>query len=271
MASAAGEPPLLMDTDIIRIAQNLRRHQQTSSSPLPPQLSSPRFHSTIVSHLRLRATGSPNASLAVSDYTLSLLSLISLSPQSPSLSPLLATLLLSYIDLFVSCRFPHDANSLKTIQLFGTLLNVLEINDVQSVVESILSNIPKLVTLDDAHLLDLLPRCIDLIRSSNEVEQGGDFVNSAIDRVVDSVWSKGLLLKLVSLAREFVFLDTEKGMEFLEKVFEGMGELDLQDLPSLVYHLLVLASKGFCKREVVAGLVTFFWVGNGVEEGGVDI
>lgn len=125
-------------------------------------------------------------------------------------------------------------------------------------VESILSGFPKLVTLDDAQLLDLFPRCIDLIRNSNEVGRGADFVNSAIDRVVDSVWSKGLLLKLVSLVREFVFLDKGRGREFLEKVFEGMGDLDLQDLPSLVYHLLVLASKGFCKREVVEGLVTFF-------------
>lgn len=124
--------------------------------------------------------------------------------------------------------------------------------------ESILSSFPKLVTLDDAQLLDLLPRCIDLIRNSNEVERGGDFINSVFDRVVDSVWSKGLLLKLVSLVREFVFLDKGREREFLEKVFKGMGDLDLQDLPSLVYHLLVLASKGFCKREVVEGLVTFF-------------
>ncbi|KAL3749445.1 hypothetical protein ACJRO7_010543 [Eucalyptus globulus] len=113
--------------------------------------------------------------------------------------------------------------------------------------------------LDDVQLLDLLPRCINLIHNSNEVERGGDFINSVFDRVVDSVWSKGLLLKLVSLVREFVFLDKGREREFLEKVFKGMGDLDLQDLPSLVYHLLVLASKGFCKREVVEGLVTFFW------------
>ncbi|KAF8021796.1 hypothetical protein BT93_G2051 [Corymbia citriodora subsp. variegata] len=243
------------------MATNLHRLQQTSSvssSLLPRQLSSPSFHSTVVSHLESRAADSPNPSLAVSDYTLSLLSLISLSPESPTLSPLLSSLLLSYIDLFVSRRFPHDANSLKTINFFSTLLSVLEISDVQSVVESILSSFPKLVTLDDAQLLDLLPRCIDLIRNSNEVERGGDFVNSVIDRVVDSVWSKGLLLKLVSLVREFIFLDKGREREFLEKVFEGMGDLDLQDLPSLVYHLLVLASKGFCKREVVEGLVAFF-------------
>lgn len=112
--------------------------------------------------------------------------------------------------------------------------------------------------MDDAQLLDLLPKCLDLIRVSDEIEQGRHFLNQVIDQVFNCVWSKGLLLKLVSLVKDFGFLDRERGKEFLEKVFEGMGRVDLQDFPSLVYQLLVMASKGFCKNKVIEGIVMFF-------------
>lgn len=97
-----------------------------------------------------------------------------------------------------------------------------------------------------------------MIRNSQEIEHGGDFVSSVIDRILACNWSKGLLVKMVSLVRDFSFLDKVMGREFLEKVFAGMARVDLQDLPSLVYQLLVLASKGFSKREVIEGIVMFF-------------
>ncbi|KAI8012435.1 hypothetical protein LOK49_LG06G03291 [Camellia lanceoleosa] len=55
---------------------------------------------------------------------------------------------------------------------------------------------------------------------------------------------------MVSIVREFSFLDKGRCGEFLDKVFGGMRDVELQDLPSLVYQLLVLASKGFSKRDV---------------------
>lgn len=97
-----------------------------------------------------------------------------------------------------------------------------------------------------------------MIRNSQEIERGGDFVSSVIDRIIACNWSKGLLVKMVSLVRDFPFLDKVMGREFIEKVFEGMARVDLQDLPSLVYQLLVLASKGFSKKEVIEGIVMFF-------------
>lgn len=83
-------------------------------------------------------------------------------------------------------------------------------------------------------------------------------MNSVVDHVLTSDWSKALLVKVVSLLREFSYLDKGRCREFLEKVFVGMKGVDLQDLPSLVYQLLVLASKGFSKREVIEGIVMFF-------------
>lgn len=37
-----------------------------------------------------------------------------------------------------------------------------------------------------------------------------------------------------------------------------MSSVDIQDLPSLVYQLLLLASKGVCRRAVIGGIFQFF-------------
>lgn len=247
--TTATAPPL-SDADIIRLAQN--DHQDTSS--VPPYLLSSESHEALISFLHSRSSfHSP--SLAVSEYAHSLLSFISLAPETPSLSSLLSSLLVNYINLFASLKIPRDTNSVKTIHFFSTLLNHVPIKDLKSVVNLIVLDILHIVNLDDAQLLELLPKCFDLIRES---ERGGDYVNSVFDRVLDCNWSKGLLVKMVSLVKDFAFIDKARGREFLEKVFDEMKIVDLQDLPSLVYQLLVLASKGFNKREIIEGIVGFF-------------
>ncbi|KAF5185291.1 Fanconi anemia group i protein-like protein [Thalictrum thalictroides] len=107
-------------------------------------------------------------------------------------------------------------------------------------------------------MLDFIPQSIDLIRLSDEIDTRFEYVDSVLDSILESNWSKVLLVKFVSLLREFTFLDKVRAREFLDKVFVGMKEVDLQDLPSLVYQLLVLASKGFSKRDVIEGIVGFF-------------
>ncbi|BBG93163.1 hypothetical protein Prudu_001092, partial [Prunus dulcis] len=203
-------------------------------------------HQTLLSYLTSRSQSS-SPSKPVSDYTLSLLSLISLSPQTHSLSTLLSSVLLSYTDLFTSFRIPHDPNSLKTIQFFHTLLPYVPITELPQIVEPIVSFLPQIVDSENAQILDLLPRCFNLIRNAEEIEGGGHFVNSVIDKILGINWSKGLVSKMVSIVRDFPVLDKTRAREFVEK-----------DLPSLVYQLLVLASKGFVKREVIEGIVTFF-------------
>ncbi|KAK1591639.1 hypothetical protein Q3G72_010864 [Acer saccharum] len=245
-------PPPLNDSDIIRLAQY---HHADTSSSVPPYLLSPESHQTLISFLHNRSSSSENPSLAVSEYILSILSLISLSPQTPSLSSLLSSLLVAYTELFASLKIPRDTNSLKTIHFFDTLLSYVPVEDLKSVLDSIVSDTSRILDLDDAQMFDLLPKCFNLVRESL---RGGDYVNYVFDRVLDSNWSKGLLVKLVSIVKDLGFIDKGRCREFLEKVFDGMKIVDLQDLPSLVYQLLVLASKGFNKREVVEGIVGFF-------------
>ncbi|XP_022760595.1 Fanconi anemia group I protein [Durio zibethinus] len=249
-------PPPLNDVDIVRLAQQklpTGNHLQTNASP-PPFLLSSHSHAALLSYLHLRATNSPSPSTAVSEYVISLLSLISLSLETPSVSSLLSSLLSSYAQIYPSLT--HDSYSLKTINFFNTLLTHIPFDDLKSVIDLVVSNLSCVVTMDDAQLFDLLPQCFELIR--NAEKKGGDYVNSVVDKILDSKWSKGFLLKMVSIAKDFSFLDKMRGKEFLEKVFVGIKNVDLMDLPSLVYQLLVLASKGFNKREVLEGIVWFF-------------
>ncbi|CAN8255542.1 unnamed protein product [Cochlearia groenlandica] len=259
MTIVADEPPQrpLTDKDIVRLAQY--HHCQTGFS-LPPYLLSPSSHDSLLGYLQSRLSSSPSPSKSVSEYVVSLLSLISISPTTPSLSSLLASLLISYTQLFVAGEIPTDSDSLKTIQLFGTLLRYLHVKEIKSVVDSIVSSASRVISVDDAQLFDLLPMCFDLLRNQSAEGQNNeiDFVYSSIDCVLSCDWHKGFLTKMVSLAKELPFLDKGRKSELLEKVFLGLKCIDLQDLPSLVYQLLVLASKGFCKREVIGGVVGFF-------------
>ncbi|KAM4126898.1 hypothetical protein ACJW30_02G049000 [Castanea mollissima] len=250
MATTATTTAPLSDTDIIRLASQ-HHHAQT---PLPSYLLSLDSHPKLLSFLHARAS-SPSPSLVVSDYTLSLLSLISLSPHTPSLSSLLSSLLSSYTHLFASLLLPHDSNSLKTIQFFVSLLHHLPVTSLEAVIDSILSYLPQIDDSEDTQILDLLPSCLNLVFDS-----GGDNAHQVFDKMLECNWSKELLMKMVSIVGEFAFLDKVRRREFLDKVFVGMKRVDLQDLPSLVYQLLVLstASKGFSKREVIEGIVMFF-------------
>jgi Fanconi anemia group I protein len=245
----------ITDADIIRLAQH---HAQTTS-PLPSYLLSSDSHSKLLSFLHAR-TSFPSPSLAVSEYTLSLLSLISPSPHTPSLTFLLSSLLSSYTHIFTSLLIPHDSNSLKTLQFFVSLLHHVPASSLVPVIDSILLYLPRINDSDDTQILDLLPCCLNLVFDSREeVIRGGDYVDQVFDKMLECNWSKELLLKMVSTVREFSFIDKVRRREFLDKVFVGMKRVDLQDLPSLVYQLLVLcASKGFSKREVIEGIVMFF-------------
>ncbi|XP_071730859.1 uncharacterized protein [Rutidosis leptorrhynchoides] len=237
-------PPSLSPDDIIRLAQ------YHTTAPLHPFLLSPTSHETLVSHLHTL----PPATVSI--YTSSLLSLLS---PSLSLSSLITPLLSSYINLFNSKTIPHDRHSSKTVHLFITHLENMPVNELQSISDSIVCVLLDTNTdLDDLQLLDLLPMCLHIICNCNDIDKPRDLVNMVFDRILECHWSGVLLVKLVSIIREFQFIDKGRGREFVRKVFDEMHVVELQDLPSLVYQLLVLASKGFNKREVIEGICMFF-------------
>ncbi|KAD4178259.1 hypothetical protein E3N88_26850 [Mikania micrantha] len=250
-------PPPLSPDDIIRLAQ------YHTTAPLHPFLLSPTSHDTLVSHLNTLSPAS------VSQYASALISLF-----SPSSSPstLITPLINSYIDLFNSNKIPRDRNSFKTIQLFSAHLDNIPVTELLSISESIVCGFPQINSdPDEAQLLDLLPKCLHLIFNSIETDKPRNLVNSVFDRILDCQWSGVLLVKLVSVIREFHFVDKLRFRRFAEKVFDEMHCVELQDLPSLVYQLLVLASKGFNKREVIEGIVMFFGTKMGLKKASSNI
>ncbi len=54
-----------------------------------------------------------------------------------------------------------------------------------------------------------------------------------------------------------LLLDSEQIEDFLKKIFSHMKEVEPQDLPSLVYQLVLLASRGH-KRAIINGIMSFF-------------
>ncbi|KAL0348653.1 UNVERIFIED_CONTAM: Fanconi anemia group I protein [Sesamum angustifolium] len=146
---------------------------------------------------------------------------------------------------------PHDHNSLATLQQFVGYIDVIDIREIQKVIDLITSYVPQINDLEDAHVLILIPKCLELVRISNEVDKPVEFVNSVVDALIKCEWSKVLLIKMVEIVRDFSScIDKLRRREFLEKIFVKMrNDVEMQDLPGLVYQLLVLATKGFGKRE----------------------
>ncbi|KAJ8528816.1 hypothetical protein K7X08_030460 [Anisodus acutangulus] len=127
--------------------------------------------------------------------------------------------------------------------------------------------LPQVIDSEDTHVLTIFAKCIELLRFSNEmcIPKPLEYVDKVFDKMLSWDWSKVLLLKLVDIIKDLNFIGKGKRKELLEKVFSGMRDLDLHDLPRLVYQLLVLGSKGFGKKEVIEGIVMYF---GGVKSGG---
>lgn len=146
-------------------------------------------------------------------------------------------------------------------------IDAIEIRETQKVIDLVTSYLPQINDLEDAQVLILLPKCLELVRISNEIDKPAEYVNSIVDALIKCEWSKVLLIKMVEIVRDFSFcIDKLMRREFLEKIFVKMrDDVEMQDLPGLVYQLLVLATKGFGKREVIEGIVLYF---GGTNKGG---
>lgn len=138
--------------------------------------------------------------------------------------------------------------------------DAIEIREIPKVIDSIISYFPQINELEDAHVLILLPKCIEMVRISNEIDKPVEYVSSVIDALIECDWSNVLLIKMVEIVRDFAScIDKVRKREFMQKVFVKMREdVEMQDLPGVVYQLLVLATKGFGKREVIEGIVSYF-------------
>ncbi|RAL40623.1 hypothetical protein DM860_006693 [Cuscuta australis] len=258
MFGSGNYPALVSSDEIIRLASECRRRLRQNNvhrPTLPPFLLNPSYHPILLSYLNRRASFQQNRSTAVSAYVDSLLTL---SKIEDSLTPLLPHLLQSYTSLFTSLQIPHDSHSSSSLRLFSTHLDSMPAPDLVPVLVSIISYLPHISESEDAQILILLPKCLNLIDSFERMHNRDEYTNSLLDKMLKYDWCKGFYVKMVEIIHGFEYLDKRRRSKFLGKVFAGMKDVDVQDIPWLVIRLLVLASKGFDKREVIEGILMFF-------------
>ena len=101
-----------------------------------------------------------------------------------------------------------------------------------------------------------MARIVMRLQGDNLEISGREYRNHIVARLLGISWSKSLLTKMAGMLRELP-LETDHAEDFVKKVFTHMKDVEPQDLPTLVYQLLLLASHGH-KRAIISGIMSFF-------------
>ncbi|XP_067827501.1 Fanconi anemia group I protein [Heptranchias perlo] len=110
--------------------------------------------------------------------------------------------------------------------------------------------------------LDLFPTILTVLASQESLNYGGGQLNGEeykkqlINTLCSSRWDPKCVIHLTSMFRD-VHVSTEELQFVMVKVLRMFPKLDLQELPPLVYQLLLLSAKG-CKKTLLEGIITFF-------------
>ncbi|NWS98528.1 FANCI protein, partial [Mionectes macconnelli] len=85
---------------------------------------------------------------------------------------------------------------------------------------------------------------------------GEEFKKQLINTLCSSKWDPQCVIHLANMFRDIPL--SEEELQFVvEKVLRMFSKLDLQEIPPLVYQLLLLSAKG-SKKTVLEGIISFF-------------
>ncbi|XP_055479097.1 Fanconi anemia group I protein [Psammomys obesus] len=111
--------------------------------------------------------------------------------------------------------------------------------------------------------LELLPIILTAVATKKEVLacgkgdlNGEEWKRQLIDDLCSVRWAQRYVIQLTSMFKD-VRLTTEEMDLVVAKVLMMFSKLNLQEIPPLVYQLLVLSSKG-SRRRVLDGIIAFF-------------
>ncbi|XP_008118382.2 Fanconi anemia group I protein isoform X1 [Anolis carolinensis] len=111
--------------------------------------------------------------------------------------------------------------------------------------------------------LELFPTVLTALATSKETLvygtgelNGEELKKQLINTLCSSRWGHQHVIHLTSMFRD-VPLSTEELQFVVEKVLRMFPKLDLQEIPPLVYQLLLLSSKG-SKKNILQGIINFF-------------
>uniref|UniRef100_A0A8B9NZS6 FA complementation group I n=1 Tax=Apteryx owenii TaxID=8824 RepID=A0A8B9NZS6_APTOW len=118
-------------------------------------------------------------------------------------------------------------------------------------------------SLSNGKSLELFSTVLTALASSKECLaygkgelNGEEFKKQLINTLCSSKWDPRSVIHLANMFRD-VPLTAEELQFVVEKVLRMFSKLDLQEIPPLVYQLLLLSAKG-SKKAVLEGIISFF-------------
>ncbi|MEQ2266641.1 hypothetical protein XENORESO_013565 [Xenotaenia resolanae] len=104
-------------------------------------------------------------------------------------------------------------------------------------------------------ILTALAACEALSYGKGELS-GEEYKKQLINSLCSSRWDPQCVIHLTTMFRD-VPLSSEELQFLVEKVLRMFSKLDLQEIPPLVYQLMLLSAKG-CKKKILDGIVSYF-------------
>ncbi|XP_043934143.1 Fanconi anemia group I protein [Protopterus annectens] len=117
-------------------------------------------------------------------------------------------------------------------------------------------------SLSNGKSLELFPTILTALAAKESLSygkgqlSGEEYKKQLINSLCSSRWDHHCVIHLTSMFRD-VPVSTEELQFIVDKVLRMFSKLDLQEIPPLVYQLLLLSAKG-CKRKVLEGIAAFF-------------
>lgn len=120
-------------------------------------------------------------------------------------------------------------------------------------------------SLSNSKSLELFPKVLSAVAAKDSIPMTGDcggemagqeYKQHLLNTLCSSRWNPQCAIHLAAIFRDVPMTSGE--LQFvMEKIIRSMKDLDFQELPPLVYQLLLLSTKGH-KQVVLEGVTSFF-------------
>ncbi|NWW77491.1 FANCI protein, partial [Climacteris rufus] len=154
-------------------------------------------------------------------------------------------------NLFVEVIKGGSLSNGKSLELFATVLTALA-SSKESLAYGKGNSCQLLLCSLSSLPLESAPKTLAFSGELN----GEEFKKQLINTLCSSKWDPRCVIHLANMFRD-IPLSGEELQFVVEKVLRMFSKLDLQEIPPLVYQLLLLSAKG-SKKTVLEGIISFF-------------
>ncbi|XP_023237134.1 Fanconi anemia group I protein-like [Centruroides sculpturatus] len=122
--------------------------------------------------------------------------------------------------------------------------------------------LPSRTSLSNGEWLEIVPKVLTTLTSRNIVSQnnidmtGTEYRSHLIKCLCLNKWEPECAVQVASTFRE-VALSNEELQWLIEKLLKVLQEVEMQEIPTLVYQLLLLSSKGF-RKQLLEKILFYF-------------